>query len=121
MSSGLVRSPGDPAATVAAVDSFTPAALDAMIGEATVDCYNDGECVTGFYTLLDEHLDVPFRTSVLGGDVIVTGIELTNDGQIMAVCARGGSRQRIPILEVPLPAPPPGGAEWIQAFRRWSL
>lgn len=29
--------------------------MDAMIAEATVDCYNDSECVTGFYTMLDEH------------------------------------------------------------------
>lgn len=32
-------------------------ALDAMIAVATVDCYNDSECVTGFYTMVDEHLD----------------------------------------------------------------
>ncbi|MGH3526631.1 MAG: hypothetical protein ACRDQI_11555 [Pseudonocardiaceae bacterium] len=38
--------------------------LDAMVAEATVDCYNDSECVTGFYTMIDERLDVPFRTEV---------------------------------------------------------
>jgi hypothetical protein len=25
--------------------------LDALVAEATVDCYNDSECVTGFYTM----------------------------------------------------------------------
>jgi hypothetical protein len=120
MSSGLVRRPAASPAIVAAVDSLTRAALEAMIGDAIVDCYNDSECVTGFYTMLDEHLAMPFRTSVLGGGVTVTGIELTDDGQIMAVCVRGGSRQRIPLLELPLPTPPPAGAEWIQAFRQWA-
>jgi hypothetical protein len=102
------------------VNSFTRATLDALIREATLDCYNDGECITGFYTMLDEHLEVPFQTSILGLAVTVTGIDLTVDGQIMAVCARGAVRQRLPILELPLPTPPPRGTEWIQAFRQWS-
>jgi Calcium binding len=90
-----------------------------MIAEATVDCYNDSECITGFYTMLDEHLDMPFQAVVLGVEATVTGIDLTEDEQIVAVCARSRSRQRIPILDLPLPTPPPGGAAWIDAYRRW--
>ena len=37
-----------------------------MAAEATVDGYNDSECVTGFYTMIDEYLEVPFQTEVLG-------------------------------------------------------
>jgi len=90
-----------------------------MIAEATVDCYNDSECVTGFYTMIDEHLDVPFQTEVLGLDVTVTGVDLGGDDQIVAICARDRGRGRIPILDLPLPTPPPGGVEWIEAYRRW--
>ena len=89
-----------------------------MIDEATADCYNHSECVTGFYTMIGEHLDVPFPTSVLGVDVTVTHIDLADDEQIVAVCARGRSRQRVPILDLPLPTPP-RGAEWIEAYRHW--
>jgi hypothetical protein len=96
------------------------AALDALIAEATVDCHNDSECVTGFYTMLDDSLAVPFHTVVLGVDVTVAGIDLTDDGQIMAVCGRGRSTQRIPILDLPLPTPQPDGAKWIAAYRRWA-
>lgn len=53
--------------------SQTRKLLDALIKEATVDCYNDSECATGFYTMLDQHLDTPFQTSVLGTPVTVTG------------------------------------------------
>jgi hypothetical protein len=95
------------------------ATLDAMIAEATVDCYNDSECVTGFYTMLDDNLAVPFHTVVIGVDVTVAGIDLTDDEQIMAICRRGRSTQRIPILDLPLPTPQPGGADWIAAYRRW--
>jgi hypothetical protein len=51
--------------------------------------------------------------------VTVAGIDLTDDQQIMAVCARDRSTQHIPILDVPLPTPQPDGAEWIAAYRRW--
>jgi hypothetical protein len=95
------------------------ATLDALIAEATVDCYNDSECVTGFYTMLDDNLTVPFQTVVIGVDVTVAGIDLTDDEQIMAICARDRSTQRIPILDLPLPTPQPDGAEWIAAYRRW--
>ena len=95
------------------------AALDDLIAEATVDCYNDSECVTGFYTKLDANLAVPFQTVVLGVDVTVTSTDLTEHEQIVAVCTRGRSRQRIPILDLPLPTPPPEGAEWIDAYHRW--
>lgn len=90
-----------------------------MIAQATVDCYNDGECVTGFYTALDEHLAVPFQSAVLGVDVTVVGIDLADDEQIMAVCTRGPSTQRIPILNRPMPTAHPDGAQWIEAYRRW--
>ena len=95
------------------------AALDALIAEATVDCYNDSECVTGFYTMLEDHLVVPFQTVVLEVDVTVMGVDLTDDEQIVAVCTRGRSKQRIPILDLPLPTPLPEGVEWIEAYRRW--
>ena len=95
------------------------AALDAMIAEATVDCYNDSECVTGFYTMLEDHLAMPFQTVVLGVEVTVTGVDLGEDEQITAVCMRGRAKQRIPILDLPLPTPPPEGVEWIDAYRHW--
>jgi hypothetical protein len=94
--------------------------LDALIAEATVDCYNESDCVTGFYTMLEDNLAVRFQTAVLGVDVTVTGVDLTEDGQIFAVCTRGKVTQRIPILDLPLPAPPPNGAEWIDAYRQWA-
>lgn len=40
--------------------------------------------------------------------------------QIVAICTRGKKRQRVLILDLPLPSTPPEGAEWIAAFRRWT-
>lgn len=106
-------------ATLGAVSSPSRKVLDALIVEATVDCYNDSECITSFYTMLEEHLALPFQTCVLGVDVTVMDIDLVEGEQIVAICARRQWHQRIPILDLPLPTPAPGGAEWIEAYRQW--
>ena len=92
--------------------------LDVLVAEATVDAYGDDEQLSGLYTLLEEHLALPFTTEVLGVTVSVKRVELTDDG-IVAVCVAGRQRQRIPILDLSLPIPPPGGVEWIYAYRHW--
>jgi hypothetical protein len=56
--------------------------------EATVDAYGESEQMTGFYTMIEEHLAVPFKTDVLGVEVTVERIDMTDDEQIVAVCAR---------------------------------
>ncbi|MDO8834407.1 MAG: calcium-binding protein [Vicinamibacterales bacterium] len=96
------------------------AKLDEMIEEAIVDAYGSSEQITGFHAMLDAHLAVPFKTEILGVEVTVTRVDVTTDEQIVAVCVRGRARQRIPILELPLPDPRPSGAEWIEAYRRWA-
>ncbi|MGI5170070.1 hypothetical protein ACQEU3_37535 [Spirillospora sp. CA-253888] len=65
-------------------------------------------------------LAVPFRTTVLGVEVTVEKIELRSGSGIVAICARGGHRQAIGVLDLPLPSPPPAGSEWIEAFGRWA-
>ncbi len=96
------------------------ARLLALIAEATVDAYNESEQRMGFYTMFDEHLDMPFETTILGVSVIVKRLDVADDDQIVAICWRGRSKQALPILELPLPTPRPAGAEWIDAYRLWS-
>jgi|ERR1700733_2191957 len=96
------------------------AELDALIEEATVDAYDESEQTVGFHTMLEEHLEMPFKTELLGVEVSVEEVELSDDDQIVVVCTRGKSRQRIAILDLPLPKPAPKGAEWIFAYRRWG-
>lgn len=96
------------------------AKLDEMIEEAIVDAYGESEQMVGFLTVIEDNLAVPFQTEVLGVEVAVERIDLTGDDQIVAVCSRGKSRQRIPILDLPRPSPRPEGWEWIDAFRRWA-
>ncbi|MEV6956146.1 hypothetical protein [Streptomyces sp. NPDC051183] len=96
------------------------AELEAMVDEAIVDAYNEDEQLTGLFTMIDEHLVVPFGTTVLGVEVTVRGVDLTQDGRIVALCSCGHVRQEIGILDLPMPTPPPDGAEWVEAYRHWA-
>jgi hypothetical protein len=98
---------------------LTKAELEAMAQEATVDCYDEAEQVSGFYTMIADNLEVPFGTQVLGVDVLVEDIDLKEDGTIVAICVRGGFSQAIRVLDLPLPTPPPTGAQWIDAYHHW--
>jgi hypothetical protein len=91
-----------------------------MINEILVDCYTDSEMVTAMMTAIQDHLDLPFTTKVLGLTVHVVALDLNEAGDIVALCTRDGKRQRIPLVDLPLPDPPPSGAEWVAAFRRFA-
>lgn len=95
------------------------AKLKRLIEQAVVDAYNDDEQTVGFLTMIQEHLALPFSTNVLGAAVFVEKIDMTRDGRIVAVCRRDNVRQRIEILDLPLPTPAPVGAEWIAAYHHW--
>jgi hypothetical protein len=94
--------------------------LDRLIEEAIVDAFGESEQVVGLYTMIEEHLTLPFETMVLGVPVTVVRVDLTQRDEIVAVCRRAGVRQTVPILDLPLPSRRPAGAEWIDAYRRWA-
>jgi len=98
---------------------LTRVRLEALVAEATVDAYDESEQAVGFLTMIDEHLAIPFSTTILGVEVTVEKVDVTESNEVVAVCRRAQARQRIPILDLLLPAPPPAGAEWIEAYRYW--
>ena len=95
---------------------MSKAQLDAMVEEATVDCYNESEQITGLFTVKEDELATPFKTQVLGVEVTVERVTLNDEDQIVAICSREKLRQVIPLLDLPLPTPPPEGAQWIEAY-----
>ncbi len=98
---------------------FSAKYLDKLIEEATTDAYGESEQAGGFFAMIEEHLSLPFTTRVLEQAVAVAKVELSSRDQIVAICVHGKSTQAIPILDLPMPDPPPEGAEWIDAYRRW--
>jgi hypothetical protein len=98
----------------------SPRRLDALIEEATMDAYGESEQATAFLTVLEEHLAFPFGATVLGEAVVVEKIDLSGADELIAICRRGGKRQKVRLLDLELPVSRPNGAEWIAAYRRWS-
>jgi hypothetical protein len=95
------------------------ARLDELIEEALIDAYGESEQATGFYTMLENDLRLPFETQILGVMASVESIDITEDDQLVAVCRKGKTRQRVSLSELPLPSPSPEGSEWIVAYRYW--
>ena len=91
--------------------TISPAELDELIEQATVDCYNDSEQVTGLFTMIEEHLALPFTTTVLGVPVSVARIDVTTSDEIVAICASDRHRQTIPILQLRVPDPAPASPQ----------
>jgi len=99
---------------------LSKARLDQLVEQATVDCYDESEQVSGLFTMIEEHLKFPFKTAILGVEVTVERVEQTEWDDIVAICRRGRESQSVPLLELRLPSPPPPGAEWIEAYRHWA-
>jgi hypothetical protein len=94
--------------------------LNALAEEATVDAHDADEQLAGFHMVIDNELAMPFQTVVLGVKVTVTGVDLVPGTGIVALCRRGAYTQRIGLLDLPLPSPPPTGAQWVHAYRHWA-
>ena len=91
-----------------------------LVEEAIIDAYGEDEQRVGLLTMVQEHLAVPFMTEIRGTAVRVERVDLNDADEIVAICRRDQQRQRIPILDLPLPSPPPQGWEWIEACRHWA-
>ena len=64
---------------------ISKARLADMIEQATVDAYGESEQITGWFTMIEEHLAVPFKTTVVGVQIIVQLVDLDRSDQIIAV------------------------------------
>src|SRR5258708_35703560 len=94
------------ATTLGAVAELSQADLDELVEEAIVDAYGEDEQLTGFYTMIEENLALPFTTRVLGVEATVAGSDLPDCG-VVAICVRAPRRQSNPILHLPLRDPDP--------------
>src|SRR5258708_23520741 len=103
------------ATTLGAVAELSKADLDELVEEAIVDAYGEDEQLTGFYTMIEENLALPFTTRALSVEATVAGIHPPDYG-IFPLSLRETHRQSIPILDLPLAAPAPPGSAGIAAY-----
>ena len=90
-----------------------------LVDEATVDAYGESEEAGGWLAVIDDNVSFPFDVELLGVDVTVVGVDMTEACELVALCRSGKSRLKVSLPELPLPSPQPKGAEWIEAFQRW--
>lgn len=94
--------------------------LEALIEEATVDCYDEDEQHSGLLTMIEDNVDCPFRAKVIGEEVVVTGFEWPKSGYgLLAVCERNGKQHLVDITSLEWVKPRPEGFEWIEAYLLW--
>ena len=74
---------------------YSKAKLEKLIEEAVVDAYGEEEQVGGFFTMMEEHLALPFSANILGVDVVVEKVDMTRSGRIVAIFRRDKIRQKI--------------------------
>ena len=75
-STPLKRTATTKARRARAPDRLSKERLAEMIEEATVDAYDESEQASGWYTMFQEYLELPFETTVLGVTVTVGSIGL---------------------------------------------
>ena len=97
---------------------LTKKQLEDLIDEATVDCYDDSECLSGFTVMIEDNLEFPFSAKVIGEEIMVTGVTEEKD-EILAECERKGKKYTVDILNVEFTSPVKG-SEWIDAYRQWK-
>ena len=94
--------------------------LQALIEEATVDCYGEDEELTGLWTMIEDQVVCPFRAKVVGEEVEVTSFEWTGGGKVFyALCERKGKKHRVDLSSLEWIKPYPQGFEWIEAYLAW--
>jgi hypothetical protein len=101
------------------ISQLSPDKLNALVSEAIADSNDEEEQLMGLFNMIEENLALPFETSILSLPVVVESVE-ERDHYIVAICTRGSERQAVCLLDIPLPSPPPPGAEWIEAYRHWA-
>ncbi len=97
---------------------LTDEELEELIEEATVDCYDESESLSGFVIMIEDNLEFPFVAKVIGEEVIVTGVTEEKD-KILAECERKGKKYNIDIQDIEFTSLLKG-SEWIDAYKKWK-
>lgn len=93
--------------------------LDTLIAEITTDCHDEDDELTAFDNTFDEEAHLPCSATVIGEQVEVLSIGLTNGRrELIATCRRGARRHQIALLGVDIRADPTF-SRLLAAYRRW--
>ncbi len=90
--------------------------LEKQIEEAVVAAHGPAEPATGFLTMIEGHVRLPIKVKVVGEEVKVASIGVTEDGEeLVAKCPRRGRAYKVFLTEGRIPGAVQG-KEWIAAY-----
>lgn len=96
--------------------------LEALLEEATVDCYGEHEEFAGVVCTLGDELRFSLKATVVGEPVKVVGIDERRSSLrrgIVARVRRGGQEYRGGLAELEFVDPDPVSAEWLEVYQYW--
>jgi hypothetical protein len=95
---------------------------EAMIAEATVDCYNEDEAFAGMLATLEDRLEFPFEARALGEKVEVIELDERASSErsgVVAKVRKGGRQHTVALADVTAVEKDSVTAEWLAAYRYW--
>ena len=96
--------------------------LQALLEEATVDCYDEEEEFWGVWATLDSQLNFPLQAQALGEPVEVIGLDENRSSLrrgIMARVRKGEQEYLLTLSELEFIDPDPTSAEWLAMYDYW--
>lgn len=96
--------------------------LEALLEEATVDCYGEEEEFTGVLYTLADNLNFPLQARAMGNLVEVNGLDDNQSSPrrgILAIVRQGDQEYRVSLSELEFVEPDPVSAEWLAMYRYW--
>jgi len=94
--------------------------LQALIEDATIDCYGEYEEHTGLVCMIEEHVVCPFKAKVVGEEVEVVELRMPDSGfGLDAICRSKNKDYRVDVSSLEWPKKKPKGYEWLEAFQLW--
>lgn len=111
-----------PARRRRAYDVEQKARWEAMIDEATVDCYGEYEAFAGILATLEDRLAFPFQAKVVGETVEVIGLDEEQSSERRGVVAKVRKRGRqytIALADLEALEQDTETADWLAAYRYW--
>jgi hypothetical protein len=96
--------------------------VEALLEEATVDCYSEEEAFWGVFYALDEGLNFPLQAMVLGDAVEVLGLDDERSSLrrgVMARLRKAGQEYAAALETLEFVDPDPASAEWLEVYQYW--
>ncbi len=93
--------------------------LQELIEEATMDCYDEEEAFSGFWSMLDQGLIFPFHATILGEPLNVTGLSGRSALRrgLLAEIEKDGQTYTFPLSEMDVATLEGDAAAWIAAYQ----